>query len=192
MAVFYERFKDSRRVTVVAFHGSTFFWTNGANRMRRDMGDPNYVSHYYREHNIPDFLAEFATEERLFLIGYSKGGDFIARLTHYLDNIVGVVLYESPVLHDGGVCMDYTTDDFPVWMFWNESSRQAKTQAAGHSISEWSKSRTRFTLEMKMQGRGHVDWFSFPPGHAWDRRVTALIPSMIESLDLSERVTELL
>ena len=77
----------------------------------RDMGNPDWVD-YYLDRDHPCELAtriESIAEGPIVLIGYSIGGSLIGHLSLLLGNIVGAVVYESPLI---GV--DHVGGNFPV------------------------------------------------------------------------------
>lgn len=174
--------------TVIALHGQAA----SGSRLRDDMGRPDWVDWF------PDWQRDAADAEqfsdvlmdslrtsqrKLVLIGYSLGGDFIARLTWQRigDFIGGIVLYESPLLS-----LDWPRPvGCPVTIVWNDyvpkSIRRREEKAK--SIANWS---ARFHKTQHLVGRhtSHVLYSWRPPfiRHAWDTTLNGLLYDWITNL----------
>lgn len=152
---------------VVALHGDfARGWV-----LRRDMGDPDWCDFWpdWKRINFWMFRDSLAQLERLILIGYSKGGSEIATLSHYLDNLVGAVLYESPMLK-----VREPAGSFPIMWIENDRSWYRNTREMADTRVQWRKGRARTTAK----GSGyHVK--RWPPGHGWDKTLNDSIAEWI-------------
>lgn len=170
--------------TVIAFHGSILPFMNGAKMLRRDMGDPEFVDHYFQGNDVEKAIRFCSQFERVFLIGYSKGGSTIGTLTHYLckTRIAGAVLYESPLLEVSSIPTSLPSDDFPVWSLWNASSSRKDSREGRDTVYQWERNRSKFTYIPGLHGKGHLQWF--PPAHSWDKGINKHIQDWINSTSI--------
>lgn len=141
-------------VGVIAFHGQTLKLVNGAKRLREDMGDPAWVDHFFRGHNLLKAIMKCREYDNVYLIGYSKGGELIATLTHHITNIIGACIYEAkvnqpPLIKNGH-------GDFPVLQYWNSQSGRAHWTAGRRSTELWSRGRTLHRQRTLFNDHGHT------------------------------------
>lgn len=151
------------RPYTIAFHGR-----GGTPAMlRRDMGAPYWVDHYHRGLNLQQAAKLCAGHGRVFLVGYSAGGELVAKLTHCLANICGAVVYEAP-LREPLV----PSGTFPVCMVWNSRGRLG--WPAGQRAAQLWDDPARVFVPMQGTG-GHVRLSWRPPfiSHAWDQKLNA-------------------
>lgn len=170
----------------ICFHGQVPWFINGAHLLERDIGD-NFtpISIYYRgfdQELLIQTLEEikYGVADDLLLIGYSKGGDFIANLTHtrLLPRIKGAVLYEAP-LFDNRI----PKGDFPVFIAWNDRGRRRtkRGEREGHDTYwKWAENHS-CTVEWGV-GK-HLTLF--PPSHCWDKNLNPLIKHWIDNKVIS-------
>ena len=155
-------------VGVVAFHGQTFGVVNGAKRLRDDMGNPAWVDHFFKGHNVLDAIMKCREFDSVYLIGYSKGGQLIAALTHHVTNIVGACIYEAKVKQHPLIKNGH--GDFPVIQFWNSRSGRAHWKAGKESTDAWIRGRTYYRQRMIFNDFGHTRPIL---RHNFDERVVA-------------------
>lgn len=161
---------------VIAFHGRP----GRPGILRRDMGDPPWVDQYFAGHDIDAAANEIDRHCRVILVGYSFGGDLIARLTHRCSNVVGAVLYESPLLEPM-----LPRGHFPVCMVWNDRGRR-HWPASQRSCLAWDLPERIF---VPMNGRGgHVrmTWRWPFVGHAWDQSLNGQVETFIQFCRLGD------
>ena len=160
-------------MTIIALHGD--FATPSI--LQRDMGDLSQLVDIFFNargwHNFDSAMGRLTSlvkslPQPPIVIGYSRGGSAIARLSELVE-LRAAVLYESPVIDSEGVggC-------FPVLQIWNDSGAkygrnkirrgQAKIAEqiwAGHQVTQ-------------LQGiGGHVK--KRPLGHGWDANLNQQI-----------------
>lgn len=155
---------------VIAFHGHP----GSADLLRRDMGDPEWVDVFFEGHDLDEAVELVNSEDKVILVGYSFGGDLIACMTCHCRNIVGAVLYESPLLKPV-----IPKGNFPVCMIWNRFGRQS-WPASVRSSQAWCKQGRPF---VDLEGRGgHVRFTWRWPflGHAWDQRLNSEIERFVQ------------
>lgn len=105
------------------------------------------------------------------LIGYSRGGYIISRLSNELINIKAAVLYESPVYNGvGGNSCTIPGGNFPVLLIWNsfgalDSLFRSKRKEAIYSLKYWSINRKARIL---IGDGGHVKREDWEFRHNWD------------------------
>ena len=166
------------RVSVVAFHGD---FANGE-MLREDMGDPDWVD-WYVDHqgrgrrDLPDEeIIEELPSGPLVCVGYSDGGDTVARLSTLIpERFVAAVVYEAPV-----VSVPAPGGDFPVLSLWNYGSRKAQSELADEAVRKWAYGRRDFSIHF---GKGrHTKWVWRNPwwlgrrlGHGWDLELNPYI-----------------
>lgn len=183
-------------MSVIAFHG----WGATPSDLRQDMGDPSWVDHYWpyeygrrsifegddtagdmssvaweagslMRHSVTDEQhRKLLSYRRLVLVGYSLGGSLIGELSLGLPNLVGAIVYESPLLgtvSPGG--------RFPVCIVWNAGSRKAGTREALRATQAW-KAGGRSVLEFEGSG-GHTRYVdrrsTFNKAHNWNQSLNA-------------------
>ena len=183
----------------IAFHGDFA----RPEHLQEDAGDPPWVDLYetyddtngYRNIATAGLVKRLKRFEKVILVGYSRGGDLIAWLSHQLQNIVAAVLYESPVLSAR------PTGRFPVMMCWNEESirkpkwwqllKNKRYEIAQNSINLWGHNRN----SAELHGRGgHIKRVDRPPlnrGHGWDVGLNQRIGNWIREQRLRVRVAKL-
>jgi hypothetical protein len=156
-----------------AFHGDFASATD----LQQDMGDPPWVDAYvdYRS----DFASDIAQQDAACLVGYSRGGSIIGRLSLSLTNIVGAVLYESPLFN-----VDEPGGDFPVLIIWNRHSRRRRSIEAWDALQRWKASGRSVTM---LEGAGtHIKLVGRPStlflGHGWDVSLNDKIGTWVRSL----------
>ena len=162
---------------VIALHGD---YAKPAD-LRRDMGDPDWVDWYPAGHdavNIRNLINSSGWQnEPLVLMGYSKGGSVVGDLSHILDNIVGAVLYESPLMSPedpGGT--------FPVlWIRNNYQPAVGRAFELWQTYCAWAENHP--ITKMTGQGR-HIRWrFGWPPfGHNWDNSLNGHIERFVKEV----------
>lgn len=148
-----------------------------ANDLQRDMGDPPWVDAYV-DYRSP-FEEDMARQDAVCLVGYSRGGSVIGRLSLTLPNIVGAVLYESPLF---GV--DEPGGTFPVMIIWNSHSAPRRTIEAWDALQRW---RSRGRQVRLLSGRGrHIKPVWRPRtlfvGHGWDVSLNDTIGEWVTAL----------
>lgn len=156
-------------MTVIAFHGKP----GGAAMLRRDMGDPDWVDHYFSGHDLVDAYSLVESNQGSILVGYSYGGDLIGRLTNVCTTIIGAVLYEAPLFEP-----TIPLDDFPVLQVWNRYGRESWGDSQ-RAKKFWD---GPFREVVEMRGRGfHVrlTWRWPFLGHAWDRDLNGEIKKFV-------------
>lgn len=176
----------------IAFHGD---YANGE-ILKRDMGDPPWVDMYFHKWNIEDVKDYCKNFLNINMIGFSRGGSFIAHLSHHIPNIRCAVLYESPVIKHKRKSIDYIAGDFPALIIWNNKGfifeRGRKNWPAAKKMEAmWSEngdapsdlSRDR-PVDRHLEGEGgHMRWVwnSWPPvGHDWDQSLNDDIEQWID------------
>ena len=145
--------------TVIAFHGG--YLSPAA--MQRDMNDPSWVNEYLSSKSVDDAANAVSKHESVVLIGYSIGGSLIGHLSHLLDNIEAVVLYESPLINTGN-----PSGNFPVlWIRNRYKSTPRREKEFSDTLAEWHVQHP--VTEITGKGR-HIAWrWGCPPfAHAWD------------------------
>jgi len=131
--------------------------------LRRDMGDPTWVDYYVHKIGKLTSAELQRLKPPLILVGYSLGGSVIADLTHELD-LVGAVLYESPLLND-----TIPAGTFPV--LWIQNDYRHKTRRKREmdsSLAGWKENHQ--VTQLTGSGRhirGVIGWPMW--GHAWDQ-----------------------
>lgn len=159
---------------VIAFHGD---FAN-ANVLRRDMGDPSWVTHFWDDHDVKEILRFCRSQSSVVLIGYSRGGSLIGHLSKSLFNIERAVLYESPLLGTNKV-----GGNFPVLWIWNEYWQSARRRfERADTLRAWELgNRKVIPLNPKNAWR-HTRFtpFSNPPiGHNWNQSVNPIVEKWI-------------
>jgi hypothetical protein len=169
--------------------------------LQLDMGDPPWVDAYVDYRRNPGFVEEMRRQSAVVLAAYSLGGNVTADLSRVLDNIIGAVLYESPLLSDvppGG--------SFPVLIIWNdgmleedptlpwhsEAARRSRRRRkeAQDTLEAWRAGGRRVDL---LYGRGgHTRWIWRPrtlfQAHNWNRSLNPLIERWIFNLQGASRM----
>ena len=158
-----------------------------ASDLRSDAGNPGWIDGYFdyqrtgsirSPYSVP-CLDDLRRQASVVLVGYSRGGDLVAWLTTQLDNIAGVICYESPV-HSVSV----PSGEFPACLVWNRDSRKAASQAATDARFAWSMTGRHLTV---LFGRGgHTKPVMRPRtlfrGHGWDVELNDLLGSWVLGL----------
>lgn len=164
--------------TTVAFHGWVPWPLQGHQMLRRDINYNFTPTTYYPKGHDLETIADIIEHinDNLFLIGYSKGGDLIAQLTHtpILPRIKAAVLYEAPLFDDR-----IPLGDFPVISIWNDRGYRLYRrgeQEAHDTYWKWSENHPVHGL----WGQGK-HFTLFPPAHGWDQ---SLNPKIMEILDV--------
>jgi len=147
--------------------------------LRRDMGDPDWVDHYLDRAHPWDLAVkiESITDGPIVLIGYSVGGSLIGHMSLLLGNIVGVVVYESPLI---GV--ERVGGDFPV--LWIENDYKSTWRREAESLEAFLKWFESHSTEVMVGEGRHVRLrFGWPPfGHAWDVRLNTRIAGFVREV----------
>jgi hypothetical protein len=167
---------------ILALHGD--FAT--ADMLCRDMGDLRHsIDLFYDargwtrfDHRIDKLLRiiEKITEP-LILVGYSRGGSAIARLSELVE-IAAAVVYESPVIDSEGV-----GGSFPVLQVWNDrgarfgSNELRRGQAI---IAEQIWGERHDVTQLIGSGR---HWQIRPPAHCWDCKLNDQIREWMSQYD---------
>lgn len=168
---------------VAAFHGDFA----QPQDLRDDAGNPDWIDEYPSYERITgrtypylvSGMAELRSRERLVLVGYSRGGDVVAWLSTQLTNIVGAILYESPVLsvHQPG-------GNFPAALVWNRYSRKSHSVAAEDACYAWGMGGRHRTL---IWGDGKHTRRIWRPrtlfrAHGWDVELNPLLANWVAHL----------
>lgn len=139
--------------------------------LKRDMGDlACSVDIFFDSNGWKRFQEAIERLESLvrslehppIVIGYSRGGSAIARLSELVE-LQAAVLYESPIVDSDGV-----GGSFPVLQIWNDAGAKysrfpARREQARHSEQAWAKNHPVTRLE------GVGRHFTLrPPSHCWD------------------------
>lgn len=163
---------------IIALHGD--FAT--PDMLMRDMGDLSPMvdcvfdgKGWLRFQAQYERLLRFVTAQREspILIGYSRGGSVIAKLSGEIE-IAAAVLYESPIIDS-----DCVGGDFPCLMIWNDKGAKSgrRRDEAEQSEATWKASHPVTML----QGRGgHVK--RRPVGHCWDTSLNQSIRNWLENV----------
>lgn len=156
-----------------AFHGDFASHDD----LQKDMGDPPWVDEYvdYRT----DFEYQIARQDAVCLVGYSRGGSVIGQLSLSLKNIVGAVLYESPLFG-----IDQPGGAFPVLIIWNDRSRRRRSIEAWDTLCRWRAGGRSVTM---LQGSGrHTKLVRRPStmfiGHGWDTSLNSTVEAWVRDL----------
>lgn len=161
---------------IIALHGD--YAT--AEMLRRDVGDlRNSIDLFFDARGWLRFDAQYdkllsvvkMLPSAPILIGYSRGGSVIARLSCEIE-IAAAVLYESPIIDSGGV-----GGSFPCLMIWNDKGEKygRRSDEAEHSEAIWKESHP----VTKLQGKGgHMR--RRPLGHAWDTSLNGQVRKWID------------
>jgi len=149
--------------------------------LKRDMGDFPLEVAFFDAKRWLNFdaamgrLVELVTSlpEPPIMIGYSRGGSVIAKLSELVE-LRAAVLYESPVVDSEGV-----GGSFPVLMIWNNegvkcSRFPARRKQARRSEQLWAKSHPVTAIE----GIGE-HFTKRPPAHCWDQGLNQQIVDWI-------------
>lgn len=154
-------------MTTIALHGD--FAT--AEMLQRDVGDlASSIDGFFAaggwvrfEHQFNKLLRLISElQEPPILIGYSRGGSVIARLSELIE-IKAAILYESPVLDSDGV-----GGTFPVLMLWNDCGVKFGRSAIRRGQAKISQEIWSATHPVKeLRGSGTHMGFR-PPRHGWD------------------------
>lgn len=156
---------------IIALHGDLA----SAEMLRRDVGDlRNSIDLFFDargwlrfERQCDKLLSVIQMlPEPPILIGYSRGGSVIAKLSNEVA-IQAAVLYESPIIDSETV-----GGSFPVLMIWNDHGAKygKRSDEALHSEQLWEASHPVNMLEGK---GGHMK--RRPLGHGWDVSLNAQI-----------------
>jgi hypothetical protein len=166
----------------IAFHGD---YANGE-ILKRDMGDPPWVDKYFHKWDIEEVKEYSKDFLNIKMVGFSRGGSFIAHLSHYISNIRCVVLYESPVIKHKKQSINHIAGDFPALIIWNNKGfifkRGRKNWAAGKKMEIMWAENGRPVDHFDGEG-GHMRlvWNSWPPvGHDWDVNLNNKIGKWID------------
>jgi pimeloyl-ACP methyl ester carboxylesterase len=166
---------------VIALHGDFA----SPEMLKRDMGAPSWVDSYYDGKGWRDvdgrieLLIHFIRmlEQPVTLVGYSRGGSVIARLSHAIPHLIAcAVLYESPVKDSQGCA-----GKFPVLQIWNDRGSMRRLHRLDdvlESIRCWSIGRR---CEIMVGTGKHMQLT--PPAHGWDRSLNNRIEDWIRAND---------
>lgn len=171
---------------VIALHGA---FGNGR-MLQEDCGDPSWIDYYHDYHSLGELIQFTSRFSAVIVVGFSLGGSRIGSLTHYAKNIVGAVLYESPLLRTDTV--GTASGNFPAMIIrndqgkWMESSRDAaewedtvrQWNATGRPV-EYLEGHGRHT---KRVPRSWFPWWS-RLGHGWDVSLNDQIGHFISRID---------
>jgi len=166
---------------IIALHGD--FASPGM--LKRDMGNVNPLDVVFFDGkgwiNFSPAIGRLITlvkslPEPPVMIGYSRGGSVIAKLSELVE-LRAAVLYESPVVDSEGV-----GGSFPVLMIWNNegvkcSRFPARRKQARRSEQLWAKSHPVTAIE----GIGE-HFTKRPPAHCWDQGLNQQIVDWILAL----------
>jgi len=167
---------DMNQFEVVALPGG---YLKGRH-LQEDMGNPDWVHRYLDGHTAKEVLPKIPLDKPLVLVGYSIGGSVIGDLSTMGFDIVGAVLYESPLLD-----VDYPGGNFPVLWIENKVERWAKGEIEFHlALQAWELTRPGKVTKLYGGFDAHWKWKRrWPPiAHAWDRRLNVFIKGWIEGL----------
>lgn len=164
---------------IIALHGD--FAT--PDMLLRDMGDLSpMVDCAFDGKGWLRFQAQYerllrfveAQRESPILIGYSRGGSVIAKLSNEIE-IKAAILYESPIIDSETV-----GGSFPCLMIWNNQGvKQSphRSHQAWLSEATWKASHPVTILQGK---GGHVK--RRPVGHCWDTSLNDSVRNWLENV----------
>ena len=169
---------------IIALHGD--FATPGM--LKRDMGDFPLVADFFDARGWINFASAMgrlvslvkSLPEPPTVIGYSRGGSAIARLSELVE-LRSAVLYESPIVDSDGV-----GGSFPVLMVWNDAGAKysrfpARRKQVRRSEQLWAKSHPVTPIE----GVGK-HFTKRPPAHCWDQNLNQQIVDWIGQLTVKD------
>lgn len=171
-------------MTIIAFHGDYA----SPNMLREDIGDIGLPIKFSAATDIWEATQDILqTNEKISLIGYSRGCSFIADISvRFYPIIKNVVLYEGPLGEEGKV-----RGNFPVLIIWND-----KGVKNPNLLKPWEYFRYMKALKMEetwsrthpvsyLQGKGHhikIDPTKQPKRrHGWDQSLNPNIKLFLES-----------
>ena len=168
-------------IGVIAFHGDMLPFMDGAKRLREDMGNPSYVDYYFRGHNVLKAYIAPLRFDKVYLVGYSRGGQLISTLANAMPyHIIGACVYEAPV-------RERPRGNFPVLQLWNEGSNRRHWNAAEQSRTAWG-AREDYQEVVLPNDIGHMKgWLR----HGFDTRANSLIRSHIAHCKIKQQKKEL-
>lgn len=164
----------------IALHGDLA----SAEMLRRDVGSlANSIDLFFDargwlrfDHQLEKLLEIIAElPEPPILIGYSRGGSAIARLSEVVQ-LKAAVIYEGPVIDSEGV-----GGDFPVLMIWNDCGAKFGRSAIRRGqakISQEIWSATHPLIELRGSG---MHMMTRPPRHGWDLAVNGAVQEFLVS-----------
>lgn len=165
-------------ISVIALHGDfangrMFAWDIGI----RNTENVRWRYPDWKRESRENLISILSCFPNLVLVGYSRGGDKIAKLSHQLSNIRGAVLYESPILPARNQIKP--SGDFPVLWIENDEGMATKSRRKKKIMSRskhlWALNRSMTCLT----GVGkHVK--VNPLGHGWDQALNQQILEWIE------------
>lgn len=165
--------------TVVAFHGSP----GTPSMFCADMGDfARQVDEFPKWQGVTQAFDHLLRKHQVILIGFSKGGERATQLANLLPNVVGVVLYESPLPRVTMSCdpEQPVTATCPALLLWNRNGRQNWDRC--YELSKaWANRAEGDTTTLYGQGR-HTRWeWKWPPlRHNWDQQLNFKIGVFLE------------
>lgn len=162
---------------VIAFHGQG---ATGA-RLLADMGRPEWVTWApdWQNYASADAFAEELGGVPVILVGYSLGGEFIAKLTRtqLAPWIEGIAVYESPVRFGPPRPLDC-----PAVVIWNNYTPRTRRRREGKaaSIAAWNLTYPNAHNLMGLH-ECHFLRSSQPPflRHAWDQAINPLLADLL-------------
>jgi hypothetical protein len=160
----------------IAFHGDF----SSAENFKRDTGIPEWTYWDWTKYSLRSISN--LLDEPCVLVGYSRGGALIGQLSNFNDNIVGAVLYESPIIPVKELSRDYVGGDFPILWIENMNGRRWRRKRfydeMEDSKQKWSFDRE--VIEVIGMGRHTKFVWGWPPiGHGWDQELNVLIRNWV-------------
>lgn len=175
--------------TVFAIHGDF-----GANRLRRDMGDPDFVDYYLNWsrkdkrsnfNELKNIISSPKFETPFVFIGYSYGGEVINQLMNRYfirKNTVGIIQYESPLF---SVPPTKLMKHIGVMQIWNNYTPRSRVRARNKQVSKYFWLNRSGLSVFKITGytKGHVKFYKTPPfiGHGWDTSINPIIKTWLKT-----------
>jgi len=170
-------------MTIIALHGD--FATPAM--LERDMGDLAPLVNVFFDargwHNFDSAMGRLTSlvkslPEPPIMIGYSRGGSAIARLSELVE-LRAAIVYESPVIDSEGVggC-------FPVLQIWNDSGAKYGRNRVRRGQAKIAEQIWASHPVTQLQGVGrHIK--KNPLGHGWDCGLNQQIADWIKQCSTS-------
>lgn len=164
----------------IAFHGDF----SSAENFKRDAGIPEWTYWDWKDYSIRSISN--LLDEPCVLVGYSRGGALIGQLSNFSENIIGAVLYESPIIPVKEMSNDFVSGDFPVLWIENDNGRRWQSN---RFYREMEDSKLKWSVGRELSwvtgsGRHTKFVWGWPPiGHGWDQGLNVLIKNWLLDLE---------